>query len=84
MDESLEKMSSAGLSQSYILTAVLDKELERNLSTLVFLALRPLLSAFEFSEGGEVSVARDEASERGLLCDSQGRMRWFSVFSVPL
>jgi len=67
MGESLEKMSSAGLSPSDIFPAVLDVELERDLSTLVFFELCLLLSSFEFTGGGEVGVARDAASERGLF-----------------
>jgi len=84
MGESLEKMSSAGLSPSDILSAVLDEELDRDLSTLVFFELCLLLTASEFTGGGEVGVARDEVSERGLLYGSQGGVRWFSVFSVLL
>ena len=48
MDESLEKMSSAGLSPSDILV----EELERDLSTLAFFELFLLLSAFKFTLGG--------------------------------
>jgi len=82
MGESLEKISSAGLSPSDILSAVLEEELERDLSTLAFFELFLLLSALGFSIGGEADDARDEFSERSLLCGSQGAVKFVSVFSV--
>ena len=84
MGDSLEKMSSAGLSPSDILSAVLDEELERDLSTLAFLVIFLLLSAFKFALGGEVGNVVDEFSERCLLCGSQDALKFISVFSAWL
>jgi len=80
MGDSLEKMSSAGLSPSDILSAILDEELERDLSTLAFLELFLLLSAFKFALGGEEGNVIDEFSDKCLLCGSQGSLKFISVF----
>ncbi|KAL4113766.1 hypothetical protein QTP88_017339 [Uroleucon formosanum] len=84
MGESLEKMSSAGLSPSDILSAILDEELERDLSTLAFFELFLLLSVFKFTLGGEAGIVRDEFSDKGLLCGSQSALKFISVFSARL
>lgn len=84
MGESLEKMSSAGLSPSDILSAILDEDLERDLSTLAFFELFLLLSVFKFTSGGEAGIVRDEFSDKGLLCGSQSALKFISVFSAWL
>jgi hypothetical protein len=79
MGELLENISSAGLRPAEILSAVLDKELDLDLSTLAFFFLIFLLLSIlasqvsleeEFAGGGEDGVTRNEESERGLLCGS--------------
>lgn len=65
-------------------TKILDEELERDLSTLAFIELFLLLSAFMFTVGGEADISRDELSGRGVLCGSQGAIKFISVFSAWL